>query len=167
MYESHPFVGDTSNVPEQYVAESPQIFDDEAIQYWDVSLSEVLHIGLTNSRVLRDLGGRLVTQPGQILTSEIPEIVRSNPANGVEAALSAFDAQLRAGLNYSQTENGLRAPIIGSAIETIEQEKALGSVGLSKLGQAGTRFSLTHGNLYDADNVGVRQIASAKRLIRS
>lgn len=131
------------------------IFQEATATYWDVSLDEVVRIAMTNSQVLRDLGGRLVSQPNQAVTEGIAEINRSDPRAGIDAALSAFDANLRAGLNYSKTENGLRAPIIGSSIDTIQQQRGLGSVGFNKIGQSGTRYSVTHGTIFDADNVGV------------
>jgi outer membrane protein TolC len=154
-HESEAYVDNHCTVPDAFSEVSPHLFEIDNVTYWDISLPEIIHIGLTNSRVLRDLGGRLVSQPGQTVTADIPELIRSNPVGGVDAALAAFDAQIRAALTYNKTENGLRGPIVGSTIETIQQEKGMGSVGVSKIGQAGTRYSVTHGNIYEADNVGV------------
>ncbi len=143
------------SVPDRLQFESPSVFANAELRYCDVTVNDVIRIAMNNSKVLRDLGGRIVSQPNQTVTSDIPELVRSNPSTGVAAALAAFDAQWKGTLNYSKTENGLRNPIVGSAITTIKQERGLGSVGITKVGQAGTRFSITHGLLYDADNVGV------------
>jgi outer membrane protein TolC len=144
-----------SDVPKHLQSESPSIFSTNELRYWDVKVDDVIRIAMTNSKVLRDLGGRIVSQPNQTVTSDIPELVRSNATTGVAAALAAFDAQWKGTLSYSKTENGLRNPIVGSAITTIKQERGLGSIGITKVGQAGTRFSLAHGHIYDADNVGV------------
>lgn len=153
--ESNRYAVGQGEIPEYITEESPKIFDTYNISYWDISLPEVIHIGMTNSRVLRDLGGRLVSQPGQVVTTDVPELVRTDPAGGVDAALAAFDAQVQGILNYNKTENGLRNPIIGSPILDIKQERGRGSLGFTKTGQAGTRYSLAHGHIYDADNVGV------------
>ena len=144
-----------SSVPDRLRFESPSVFASDELRYCDVTVSDVIKIAMNNSKVLRDLGGRIVSQPNQTVTSDIPELVRNNATTGVAAALAAFDAQWKGTLNYSKTENGLRNPIFGSAITTIKQERGLGSIGITKIGQAGTRFSLAHGHIYDADNVGV------------
>ena len=153
--ESDQLIPVGSSVPDRYQFESPSVFASSELSYCDVTVDDVIRIAMTNSKVLRDLGGRIVSQPNQTVTSDIPELVRSNATTGVAAALAAFDAQWKGTLNYSKTENGLRNPIIGSAITTIKQERGLGSIGITKVGQAGTRVSLTHGHIYDADNVGV------------
>ncbi len=62
-------------------------------QYWDMSLEEAIQITLANSRVLRDLGGAVVRSPDSIKTTMDPASVETDPRAGVEAALSAFDAQ--------------------------------------------------------------------------
>jgi outer membrane protein TolC len=69
---------------------------------WDLTLEEAVSITLKNSRIIRNLGG--VTQPSfaDALISRTangasvydPAIVESDPQSGVEAALSAFDAQI-------------------------------------------------------------------------
>ncbi len=152
--ESEQMIPVGAVVPDRLQFESPSVFANAELLYCDVTVNDVIRIAMNNSKVLRDLGGRIVSQPNQTITADIPELVRSNSTTGVAAALAAFDAQWKGTLNYSKTENGLRNPIIGSAISTIKQERALGSFGITKVGQAGTRFSLTHGHLYDADNVG-------------
>lgn len=144
-----------ASVPDRFQFESPSVFASAELHYCDVTVDDVIRIAMNNSKVLRDLGGRIISQPNQTVTSDIPELVRSNAATGVAAALAAFDAQWKGTLNYSKTENGLRNPIVFSPITTIKQERGLGSVGITKVGQAGTRFSITHGHIYDADNVGV------------
>lgn len=155
LQESDQLIAAQGEVPLRLQSESPSVFTTNELHYWDVSIEDVIRIAMTNSRVLRDLGGRIVSQPNQTVTSDIPELVRSNATTGVAAALAAFDAQWKGSLNYSKTENGLRNPIIGSPITTIKQERGLGSIGITKVGQAGTRFSVAHGHVYDADNVGV------------
>ncbi len=144
-----------SHLPEQYQGTSPGVFETENLQFVDVTVDDVVRMAMANGRVLRDLGGRIVSNPNQVVTTDIPELIRSDASTGVAAALAAFDAQWQGTLNYSKTENGLRNPIVGSAITVIKQERGQGSLGITKVGQAGTRMSVTHGHIYDADNVGV------------
>ena len=155
MSEVEQFGGSPSGATDRYQAASPSVFETSNLQFWDVTVDDVIRLAMSNGRVLRDLGGQIVSNPGRVVTTDIPELVRSDASTGVAAALAAFDAQWKGTLNYSKTENGLRNPIVGSNITVIKQERGLGSVGITKVGQAGTRFSVTHGHIYDADNVGV------------
>jgi outer membrane protein TolC len=86
------------------------ISDPEPREIWDLSLEEVVSITLNNSSVVRNLGGvtqfgfadALIGRTGSSTTIYDPAIVESDPQAGVEAALSAFDAQL----NILGTNNG-------------------------------------------------------------
>lgn len=72
---------------------------------WLLSLDEVRQMALDNGRVLRQLSGvnfsssgvngmpsLLLSSPNAALSVYDPALIESNPANGVQAALSAFDA---------------------------------------------------------------------------
>lgn len=71
-------------------------------EIWDLELEEAVSIALQNSKVVRNLGGvtpfgfadALVGRTGSATTIYDTAIVESDPNNGVEAALSAFDAQM-------------------------------------------------------------------------
>ncbi|MBP85602.1 MAG: transporter [Planctomycetaceae bacterium] len=82
-------------------AEAPlTISDPEFNEIWDLSLEEVVSIALQNSKVVRNLGGvtpfgfadALVGRTAGATTIYDTAIVESDPNNGVEAALAAFDA---------------------------------------------------------------------------
>jgi hypothetical protein len=67
----------------------------------DITLEEAIRISLANNKVMRSIGGSIQGPPDFIarnpeLSPTIwdPAIAESNPQTGVEAALSAFDAQL-------------------------------------------------------------------------
>ena len=78
------------------------ISNPEHDEVWDLSLEDSISICLNNSKVIRNLGG--VTPfgfsdalVGRIATGSTvydTALVEADPQNGVEAALSAFDAQL-------------------------------------------------------------------------
>ncbi len=84
-------------------AEAPlTISNPEFREMWDLSLEEVTSISLANSKVVRNLGGvtpfgfadGLVGRTGSATTIYDTALIESDPNNGVEAALSAFDAQV-------------------------------------------------------------------------
>ena len=85
-------------------AEAPMtISDPEFREMWDLTLEEVVSISLQNSKVVRNLGGvtpfgfadALVGRTGSATTIFDTALVESDPNNGVEAALAAFDAQVQ------------------------------------------------------------------------
>src|SRR5579862_9012278 len=70
-----------SRVPEDY-------------EYWDMTLDEAINYALSHSRVMRDLGGTILTAPERMQTKYNPGLVSSDPQYGIEAALSEFDTRL-------------------------------------------------------------------------
>src|SRR5262249_10404302 len=80
------------NTDESVSAPKPWTIDTQGMpNYWDMSLEEAIQITLTNSRVLRDIGGSVVRAPASTRTSFDPAVTETDPRTGVEAALSAFD----------------------------------------------------------------------------
>ena len=81
---------------------------------WNVSLEEVLHTALENSEVIRDNGqflspgNRLLSNPDFVQSIYDPAIQDSSTLfgqNGVEAALSEFDANFTANMVWGRSEN--------------------------------------------------------------
>ncbi len=70
----------------------------------DVGLDEVVTLALSNSEILRTLGGSVVQSGSGSRSRFDTAITESNPASGVEAALSAFDAQVAAALFWDDRE---------------------------------------------------------------
>ncbi len=104
---------ETSLPTSDFAAETPEprtllteLPEDDDSKYWDMTLQEAIHYGLTNSRVLNDLGGTVLRNPDAILSNINSAIVQSDPRFGIEGALSAFDARLN--IN-SQLQNNDRA----------------------------------------------------------
>lgn len=87
----------------QYAEAPLTITNSDIREMWDLKLEEVVSISLQNSKVIRNLGGvtpfgfadALVGRTGSATTIYDTSLVESDPNNGVEAALSAFDAQLQ------------------------------------------------------------------------
>ena len=59
-----------------------------------LTLNDAIQYALANGDILRTLGGSVVASPQGTLTKFNPAIVETNPQAGVEAVLSAFDAQV-------------------------------------------------------------------------
>ena len=68
--------------------------DSDRLQYVNLPLPEAIHLALRHSKVMRDLGGTVLRTPESMPTAFGPAVQETQPQSGVEAALSAFDADL-------------------------------------------------------------------------
>ena len=142
---------------------------------WELTLEEAIHMALKNSTVIRTLSGvgfsqagvsgvpgTLLQAPSNVRTVYDPALTESDPRSGIEAALSAFDAQINAGAQWTKSDTPYRRsiggtptnPVYGNAIAGIQGDAGVFDVGISKYAATGTVFSLNHVNQY---NVGGAQ----------
>jgi hypothetical protein len=70
--------------------------DFENFEYWDLSLAETIEVALSNAEVLRDLGATVLRAPRMLATDQMQGLAETDPQFGMEAALSACDAQFTA-----------------------------------------------------------------------
>ncbi len=123
---------------------------------WDLTLQEAVRIALQSSDVLRSLGGSIVQAPQLSSTVLDPGLVESNPQNGVEAALSAFDAQLGTRLFWQKNNiprNRVNEPPFDQ-IFALALEQTTGNYvhGVTKTAANGAQFSLNNQIIYDRNN---------------
>ncbi|MEO1527604.1 MAG: TolC family protein [Planctomycetota bacterium] len=123
--------------------------DNGAPQPWDLTLDEAVQIALANSTVLRTLGARVVQTPGVTPTIYEPAIQVTDPTSGIEAALSAFDAQLQGDLLVEDNDRVLNNEFAGQGTNFFRQYLTKLETSLSKQTAAGTIFTLRHN--FDAD----------------
>jgi outer membrane protein TolC len=121
------------------------------VEYWPLTLQEAVRIGLSNSKILRDLGGLVVASPQNVQSVQSPMIVETDPRFGVEAALSAFDASLEARTFFEKHDHPLNN-FLFSGGRAFQQDLAAAQVELSKRAATGSEFSLRHGIDYDFNN---------------
>jgi len=133
--------------------------DDAAT--WDLSLDEAIQIALGNSRVMRDLGGRVVSAPGASRTIFDPAIQETSPLSGTEAALSAFDAQLNSRLFLNHNERTFNNFFFGGGAASFKQNAANFETEVSKQSAEGTAFALRNITTYDRNTSPVNRFPSA------
>ena len=163
----------------------------EVQEIWDVSLEEAMKTALANSKVLRNLGGLLFTpglpasnqtiaptgvllqtqgqnQNGQSLgtaqTSQTiynPAIQESNTANGVEAALSQFDAQYNSQIFWQKNNRPQNLFLQGFTPQVFRQDFAQQQSEIGKVTATGTRTFLREHVIYDQNNNAHNQFPSA------
>ena len=124
----------------------------EDIEYNDVTLDEILQIAMSNSDVLRELGGTALRNPQLMATRFTRGLQSTDPRFSQEAALSAFDAQLKASAFFSNNDQTFNNPFFAGGTNTFKQDLHEYSVELSKRTATGSQFSLRSISQHDANN---------------
>jgi len=124
----------------------------EKAQYRDLQIDEVIQQGLANSRVLRDLGGSVLRSPTSTRTVWDPAIQETDPGAGVEAALSAFDAQFDSSLFFENNDRLLNNEFFGGGIRQLQQNAGVHQMQLSKRAVTGTELSARQIVEFDGNN---------------
>jgi outer membrane protein TolC len=135
----------------------------------DLKLEEAIHIALTNNKVMRSIGGQVTAPPDFIArnpelvpTIWDPAIVESNPQAGVEAALSAFDAQLHSVAQWQKFNEPRNTT---AAFDTIfpsvrQDDNGTFQNQIRKVSAGGGTFALSHDILYTDSNSPTRNYHS-------
>ena len=119
--------------------------------YVELSLDRAIEIGLTNSKILRSLGGRLLEAPASVPAAFDPAIQYSDPVFGVEAALADFDAQFSSSLNYANNDDVFNNT--SATAREVQQDLLTSDVQLSKTAATGTQFRLRGFTQHDNNNL--------------
>lgn len=158
----YPAVSQCSCTEEDWAALAPlTLRSDEKPEYWDVHLEEVVQLALTQSKVLRDLGGAVVQSPTSIQTYWDVAIQQTDPRFGVDAALSAFDAQFATSIYGEKNDRALNNEFFGGGTRILQQDAMVMQMQLSKQAVTGTKFSFRHNIDYDANNAPSNLFPSA------
>jgi hypothetical protein len=124
-----------------------------------LSLPEAIQFAMTNSTILRSTGASVVQAPNAINTTYNPAIVETNPQAGVEAALSAFDAQMSTQL-FWQKNNRPNNNIFFFVPTVFAETSGNFALELSKRSATGARFALRHNVVYSNPNTPGRLFQS-------
>ncbi|MAI78119.1 MAG: hypothetical protein CL917_04195 [Deltaproteobacteria bacterium] len=127
----------------------------------NMAIDEAIQIALKNSTVLRDFGARVVEAPGVSKTIYGPSIRANNAADGVNAALSAFDAQLSSDFLFEDNHQLLNNRILGLGANDFRQTLYRSKTSLSKKTAAGTEFILRN-NVTGDRNSSTSNLARAR-----
>lgn len=116
---------------------SKSIRDGQKVEYRDVTLAEVIQTALENSDVLREMGGTVVRTPEAMRTRYTMGLQQTDPRFGTHAALSAFDAQLRASAMFNNNDRIYNNSFFAGGINGYLQDLHEYRVELSKRNAAG------------------------------
>ncbi len=132
----------------------PTVRSPGDFERWPMTLEEAVRLALSNSKILRDLGGQVVQTPQATRTQYDPALQELNPLSGVNAALSAFDAQMSTTLFLDKDDRAFNnAFFSGGAAGALQQDSGTIRGEISKRAPTGTRIALRNINDYVGNNV--------------
>ncbi|OHB78418.1 MAG: hypothetical protein A2W31_10120 [Planctomycetes bacterium RBG_16_64_10] len=164
-----------ASIDEVAGAEAPLTLDNSTVrEFWDLSLEEAIQITLANSKVLRDLGGRIASAAPDVLSRNIlsnqvktvydPAIVETGAGGvtgtqlsgvGVEAALSEFDARFGTSVFWEKNDRPQNNFLAFS-----QQDLGRFTAEISKTAVTGGTFAFRNNTFYDANNSPTRVLPS-------
>lgn len=126
---------------------------------WELTVDECVHLALTNSKVMQKLGGVVTSSPAAVTTLYDQAINETN-GTGVEAALSAFDAQLNSSLYLNHNERKFNNAFFGGGANSVTTDAAAFRTDLQKTTASGTQFTLRNQIDYNRNDVPINRFAS-------
>ncbi|MFK7738386.1 MAG: TolC family protein [Pirellulaceae bacterium] len=121
-------------------------------EFSELSLREVVGLALTDRMVLRSLSGTVIRNPDFVLSSLDPDIQRSDANFGLDAAESQFDPVVSGRSSYANNDDFFNNPSTTGNASEVQQDLTQLSLGLDKVNQFGTRFSLNPSIQHDSSN---------------
>lgn len=131
------------------------------LTYIDRSLDDVLREALQHSEVLRDIGGVILRSPESMRTNLATRIQEADPRYGMEAALSAFDAQLAASAAFNNNDRLYNNAFFAGGTTAYQQDLHDYQVELSKRTAVGSLLAVRGVNSMDANNAPANTFPSA------
>lgn len=119
---------------------------------WPISVSEAVQIAVERSKVLQDLGGSALRNAAGIATIHDPSIQATDPRLGVEAALSAFDAQIASRTFVSKNDFPINNRLLGGGTNLLQQDLITFQNEITKATAFGTEVFARRNTTYDANN---------------
>ncbi len=129
--------------------------------YIDRTLDDVLREAMQHSTVLRDIGGVVLRAPQAVNTALSTRMQEADPRFGMEAALSAFDAQLAASATFNNNDRIYNNNFFSGGATAFGQDLHDYQVELSKRTAAGSLLTLRGVNNYDGNNAPANTFVTA------
>jgi hypothetical protein len=130
---------------------SPRTIRDAEVEYRDMDLQEAIRLALTHSKVLHDLGGTVLRSPDLVQTPYEPAIQETDPRFGVDAALSAFDAEFASSLFFEKTDRRFNNRFLGD-LGFFKQDLDVFEAQFQKRAATGSQFALRKRVEFDKNN---------------
>ncbi|QDV27665.1 TolC family protein [Aureliella helgolandensis] len=144
-----------ADIPAPHALENPS-----ELPARELDLNEAIRIAISQSDILRSIGGSVVQNAAGTQTNYDPARTETNPLGGVEAALSAFDVQATGAMFWQKNNRPNNTSFLIFQPQALEQTTGNFSYELAKKTATGASFALRHSMLYDNNNSPARLFAS-------
>ncbi len=124
----------------------------EPAKYRDITLAETVQLALATSDVLPDLGGAIVRTPDAVESIYDKAIVETDATRGIEAALSAFDAQFQSSFSFENNDRAINNEFFGGGTRLLTQDAAVSQSQITKRSVTGTELAARNIIEFDSNN---------------
>ena len=150
-----------SNDPLMSTPQPTSLTSLETQDYLEMSLEEAMQHALSNSKVMKDLGATVLRAPDTVRSVNDPSLVETDGRFGIEAALSAFDAQFTTSTSIEHNNRALNNVFFGGGTRLLRQDFSVWQTQLSKISATGTQYAVKNYTQYDANNAPGNAFPSA------
>ncbi|MEO2019963.1 MAG: TolC family protein [Fuerstiella sp.] len=134
---------------------------ESEITHFDMTLDEVLSDAMEHSTILRDIGGIVLRAPNTVNSRYATRLQETDPRFGAEAALSAFDAQLKASATFNNNNRIYNNSFFAGGATFFQQDLNDYQVEVSKRTASGSLLAVRGVSDYDANNAPANTFASS------
>ncbi|WP_162275904.1 TolC family protein [Roseimaritima ulvae] len=124
----------------------------EPTDFVDMTRQQVIETALRDSRVIRDLGGRVLDSPSAVTTRYDFALQQTDPFYGPQAALAEFDTVLNSSLTAANNDRVFNNAVLGGGAQELLQDTLSMQSGLSRRLPGGGVVSLDRRIDYDNNN---------------
>lgn len=121
-------------------------------QPWLIAPTEAIQIAVERSKILQDFGGSILRSVNNISTIHDPAIQSTDPRLGIEAALSAFDAQFNSRAFVNKNDFPVNNRLLGGGTNLLQQDLVTFQNEITKATAYGTELFARNNTSYDANN---------------
>jgi len=136
----------------------PTVRRFDEIEYVGLSLEDAIRMAIDNNETVRQAGGMILRSPTTTTTIYDAAIQETDPRVGVEAALSAFDAEFNSVFSVGRRERQLN--FTNPDLRYRQEQYGAFSFGLSKTAATGTQMRLDQTTAYLGTNVPFNRVPS-------
>ena len=130
----------------------------------EITVEEAVELALANSKVMQKLGGVVVNSP-QTATTLYDQALNETQGTSVEAALSAFDAQVNTSLFIARNERSFNNLFFGGGAANSITQLADFNFELSKQTATGATFALRNFTDYNRSNIPTNLFGSTYDIV--
>ena len=158
-------IEETSTDGSELIAPTPTTISNfENLVPREITVEEAVELALANSKVIQKLGGVVVDSPQAATTLYAPAL-NETQGNSVEAALSAFDAQVQTSLLIARDERSFNNLFFGGGAASTITQSGNFSFDISKQTAGGATFALRSTTDYNRNNIPANLFGSVYDIV--